>query len=580
MSTSELVLAQSPTLRAPDIEYGQLAPMLIVFGVAVAGVLVEAFLPRRGRYSSHLVLALGGLTAAFVAVVMLAGTRDSTVAGAVAVDGPTLFLQGTILLISIPAILLIAERSVDSGVAAATAEVTAASAAEPEGGTDAFTPQAFAVPGSVAEREATKNAPGHTEVFPLTLFAVGGMLLFPASNDLLTMFVALEVLSLPLYLLCGLARRRRLLSQEAALKYFLLGAFSSAFFLFGVALLYGYAGTVELPRIADALARGTDDKTLALIGTALLSVGLLFKIGAVPFHSWIPDVYQGAPTPITAFMAAATKVAAVGAMLRIFYVALPDLRADWRPVMWGVAILTMVVGAVMAVTQNDVKRMLAYSSVAHAGFILHRSGRGQPGRSVVHDVLPLGLRIQHARRVCRRHAGAGQSGRGDGPVPLGGAGPALAPGRRGLRAVPSGVRRNPLDEWVRQQVRGLPGRHRGRRRSARSRRCRQQRDRGVLLRPGHRPDVLLGAAERRPDDRGAQHVHRRGHRGRSGGDGGARNPAAGGTRSGRPGRGVLPLTRGAAGSSRGASVRCDGCSPSGWRDPCECGGMQTGQDTD
>ncbi|MDV7083592.1 NADH-quinone oxidoreductase subunit NuoN [Rhodococcus opacus] len=370
MSTSELVLAQSSTLRAPDIEYGQLAPMLIVFGVAVAGVLVEAFLPRRGRYSSHLVLALGGLTAAFVAVVMLAGTRDSAVGGAVAVDGPTLFLQGTILLISIPAILLIAERSVDSGVGAATAEVTAASAAEPEGGTDAFTPQAFAVPGSVAEREATKNAPGHTEVFPLTLFAVGGMLLFPASNDLLTMFVALEVLSLPLYLLCGLARRRRLLSQEAALKYFLLGAFSSAFFLFGVALLYGYAGTVELPRIADALARGTDDKTLALIGTALLSVGLLFKIGAVPFHSWIPDVYQGAPTPITAFMAAATKVAAVGAMLRIFYVALPDLRADWRPVMWGVAILTMVVGAVMAVTQNDVKRMLAYSSVAHAGFIL------------------------------------------------------------------------------------------------------------------------------------------------------------------------------------------------------------------
>ncbi|QYB03261.1 NADH-quinone oxidoreductase subunit NuoN [Rhodococcus sp. USK10] len=370
MSTSEFVLAQTATLPAPDIEYGQLSPMLIVFGVAVAGVLVEAFLPRRGRYSSHLVLAIGGLTAAFVAVVLLAGTRDSVIGGAVAVDGPTLFLQGTILLISIPAILIIAERSVDSGVRAATAEVTAVRGAEPEGGTDAFTPQAYAVPGSVAEREATRNAPGHTEVFPLTLFAVGGMLLFPASNDLLTMFVALEVLSLPLYLLCGLARRRRLLSQEAAMKYFLLGAFSSAFFLFGVALLYGYAGTVALPGIGDALARGAEDRTLALIGTALLSVGLLFKIGAVPFHSWIPDVYQGAPTPITAFMAAATKVAAVGAMLRIFYVALPDLRADWRPVMWGVAILTMVVGAVMAVTQTDVKRMLAYSSVAHAGFIL------------------------------------------------------------------------------------------------------------------------------------------------------------------------------------------------------------------
>ncbi|WP_072688027.1 NADH-quinone oxidoreductase subunit NuoN [Rhodococcus marinonascens] len=370
MSPSDHVatFAQAGTLRAPDIEYSQLSPMLIVFGVAVVGVLVEAFLPRRARYASHLVLALGGLAAAFVAVVLLAGTRDSAVMGAVAVDGPTLFLQGTILLISIPAILLIAERSVDSGVAELTADVGAASASE--GGTDAFTPQAFAVPGSIAEKEATNAAPGHTEVFPLTLFAVGGMLLFPASNDLLTMFVALEVLSLPLYLLCGLARRRRLLSQEAAMKYFLLGAFSSAFFLFGVALLYGSTGTVELPRIADALAQGTDDRTLAVIGTALLTVGLLFKIGAVPFHSWIPDVYQGAPTPITAFMASATKVAAVGAMLRIFYVALPDLHSDWRPVLWGVAILTMVVGAVLAVTQTDVKRMLAYSSITHAGFIL------------------------------------------------------------------------------------------------------------------------------------------------------------------------------------------------------------------
>ncbi|AOW91950.1 NADH-quinone oxidoreductase subunit N [Rhodococcus sp. WMMA185] len=385
MSPSDHVatLAQAGTLRAPDIEYGQLSPMLIVFGVAVVGVLVEAFLPRRTRYASHLVLALGGLAAAFVAVVLLAGTRDSAVAGAVAIDGPTLFLQGTILLVSIPAILLIAERSVDSGVVAvtadtdavgatvATASVGAATAANVgEGRTDAFTPQAFAVPGSAAEREATKAAPGHTEVYPLTLFAIGGMLLFPASNDLLTMFVALEVLSLPLYLLCGLARRRRLLSQEAAMKYFLLGAFSSAFFLFGVALLYGSAGTVELPRIADALARGGDDKTLAVIGTALLTVGLLFKIGAVPFHSWIPDVYQGAPTPITAFMAAATKVAAVGAMLRIFYVAVPDLHSDWRPVLWAVAILTMVVGAILAVTQTDVKRMLAYSSITHAGFIL------------------------------------------------------------------------------------------------------------------------------------------------------------------------------------------------------------------
>ena len=237
-------------------------------------------------------------------------------------------------------------------------------------GLDAFTPQASAVPGAVAEQLATKAGVIQTEVFPLTMFAVGGMLLFPAADDLLTMFIALEVLSLPLYLLCGLARRRRLLSQEAALKYFLLGAFSSAFFLYGVAMLYGYAGTLDLRGIADAVAAGSGKTSLALIGTGLLLVGVLFKVGAVPFHSWIPDVYQGAPTPITAFMAAATKIAAFGAMLRIFYVALPGLRDDWRPVLWAIAILTMVVGTVTAVTQTDVKRMLAYSAVAHTGFIL------------------------------------------------------------------------------------------------------------------------------------------------------------------------------------------------------------------
>lgn len=384
MSTAEgrVVLdafAGEAVLPSPAVEYGKLAPMLIVFGVAVAGVLVESVLPRRLRYSSHLVLSLGGLAAAFVAVILLAlapgnltpGT--TAVMGSVAVDGPTLFLQGTILLIAIAAVLLIAERGVDrkspppSGDVDSSSELGGSRAVT---GADAFAPQVSAVPGSVAEQLAAQAGMAQTAVFPLTLFAVGGMLLFPASDDLLTMFVALEVLSLPLYLLCGLARRRRLLSQEAALKYFLLGAFSSAFFLYGVALLYGYAGTVRLPGIAEAIAGDTGSEPVALIGTGLLSVGLLFKIGAVPFHSWIPDVYQGAPTPITAFMAAATKVAAFGAMLRIFYVALPDLRWDWQPVLWGVAILTMVIGAVMAVTQSDVKRMLAYSSITHAGFIL------------------------------------------------------------------------------------------------------------------------------------------------------------------------------------------------------------------
>jgi NADH-quinone oxidoreductase subunit N len=233
-----------------------------------------------------------------------------------------------------------------------------------------FVAQAAAVPGSAEEREGLLAGISHTEVYPLTMFAVGGMLLFPASNDLLTMFIALEVLSLPLYLLCGLARRRRLLSQEAAVKYFLLGAFSSAFFLFGVAMLYGYSGSVNLAAIATAASSNVTSSTLLYAGIGLLGIGLLFKIGAAPFQSWKPDVYQGAPTPVTALMASCTVVAAFGALLRVFYVAFGQLTWDWRPAMWVVAILTMLVGAIIAITQTDVKRLLAYSSIAHGGFVL------------------------------------------------------------------------------------------------------------------------------------------------------------------------------------------------------------------
>ena len=371
-------------LPTPDIEYALISPMLIVLGAAVLGVIVEAFLPRGRRYAAQITLGLAALVAAFVAVVMLArdlhgGNGSSAVMGAVAIDMPALFLQGTILLVAVLGIMLIGERRIklpdqnsvtdQDSVTGQDSDTTGDDSAE-NTGLDAFTPQASAVAGSVAEKLANRAGVVQTEVFPLTMFAVGGMLIFPAANDLLTMFIALEVLSLPLYLLCGLARRRRLLSQESALKYFLLGAFSSAFFLYGAAMLYGYAGTLKLDGIADAVASGAGKPSLALIGTGLLLVGVLFKVGAVPFHSWIPDVYQGAPTPITAFMAAATKIAAFGAMLRLFYVALPGLHADWRPVLWAIAILTMVVGTITAVTQTDVKRMLGYSAVAHTGFIL------------------------------------------------------------------------------------------------------------------------------------------------------------------------------------------------------------------
>jgi NADH-quinone oxidoreductase subunit N len=196
------------------------------------------------------------------------------------------------------------------------------------------------------------------------------MLIFPIANNLLLMFVALEVLSLPLYLMAGMARRRRLLSQEAAVKYFLLGAFASAFFLYGLALLYGYANTVDLPGILNAAQTSTKSDVLLYMGLALLIVGLLFKAGIAPFHSWTPDVYQGSPTAVTAFMASCTKIAAFGAILRVLYVGFSSTKWDWRPIMWAVAIASMVVGAIFGLTQTDIKRILAYSSIAHAGFIL------------------------------------------------------------------------------------------------------------------------------------------------------------------------------------------------------------------
>lgn len=356
-------------MSTPSVEYSLLAPLLIVFGVAVLGLLGEAFLPRRWRYAAQVTLALAGLVAALVTLSVVANRvpaegRDAVV-GAVAVDRPVVLLQCTVLLVAIMAVIFLAERTIPPA-ADAPGAATLVSAGS---GLDAFTPQGSAIPDSITEQQATRAGVMQTEVFPLIMLAVGGMMVFPAANDLLTMFIALEVLSLPLYLLCGLARHRRLLSQEAAMKYFLLGAFSSAFFLYGAALLYGTTGTLSVPGIGATLqAQGVD--TIALAGVALLTVGLLFKVGAVPFHSWIPDVYVGAPTPITGFMAAATKVAAFGALLRVVYVALPSLHDQWRPVLWTVSILTMVVATIAAVNQSDVKRMLAYSSVSHVGFVL------------------------------------------------------------------------------------------------------------------------------------------------------------------------------------------------------------------
>lgn len=344
--------AATADFQMTSINYAAVAPVVVVSVAGLVGVLVEAFVRRQARASVQLVVAVLGLLGAFAAVVTCSlHNRVDTAGGAVVVDGTTLVIQGALLVMALMSVLAMAER-VDSRMP------------------DAFTQSGSASPGSHAESMALRLGATTTEVFPLTMFSLAGMLLFPAAGDLLVMFVALEVLSLPLYVLCGLARRRRLLSQEAALKYFLLGAFSSAFFLFGAALLYGYAGTVRLAGISQAISTSVGVDGLLLPGAFFVLVGLLFKVGAVPFHAWTPDVYQGAPTPVTGFMAACTKMAAFGAILRVLYVGLAADRWSLMPALWAVAILTMVVGAVLTVTQTDMKRLLAYSSIAHAGFIL------------------------------------------------------------------------------------------------------------------------------------------------------------------------------------------------------------------
>ncbi|HEX6916706.1 MAG TPA: NADH-quinone oxidoreductase subunit NuoN [Phycicoccus sp.] len=339
--------------EAVQISYAAVAPMLVVVAGALVGTLVEAFAPRDSRHAIQVWLTSLTLLAAFGA--LLLWSRDATtitLGGSVAIDGVAVFLQGALLLLALIGVLVMAERF--GGV-----------------GSDAFTPMGASTPGSTQEAAATRAGYATSEVFPLTLFAVFGMMIFVSANDLITMFVGLEVLSLPLYVMTGLARRRRLLSQEAALKYFLLGAFSSAFFLFGTALLYGYAGSVDLKEISRAISVNAGDLDGFLLpGVVLTMVGLLFKVGAVPFHSWTPDVYQGAPTPVTGFMAACTKLAAFGAILRLAYVGIAPNRWDWQMAIVVIAILTMIVGAVLSVTQTDVKRLLAYSSIAHAGFIL------------------------------------------------------------------------------------------------------------------------------------------------------------------------------------------------------------------
>lgn len=337
-----------------QLNYGALAPLIILFAAAAIGVLIEGIIKKGLRDEAQMIVSALGLVGALAMTIQ--NWRENEVGvhalGSITTDGPTYFLWALLLVVTLLAMLLISERRLNKG-------------------STNFTPMASSVPGSTTEARAFELKYEHTEVYPLVLFATFGMMLFASANDFITMFVALEIFSLPLYLLSGMARRRRLLSQEAALKYFMLGSMTSAIFLFGSALLYGFSGSLRLSDLAAAVSANTESNpTLLYGGTVLVLVGLLFKIGVVPFHSWTPDVYMGAPTQITAYMAIATKAAAVVAMMRVLFVGLGGIRWDWQPVVAVLAVLTMLVGSVVALSQTDIKRLLAYSSIAHAGFLL------------------------------------------------------------------------------------------------------------------------------------------------------------------------------------------------------------------
>ena len=316
----------------PSIDWAALSPQIALLSGSLVILLVRSLSPvelHRTLYTAA-TFVTGAVTMVCAFVLWFSVHDDgarSVIAGALGVDGFSLFF--TIL---IAATVMIATLLIDG----------------------------------YAERERLM-AP---ELDALVLAAALGGIVMASANDLIVLFLGLETLSIGLYVMTAMHARRRE-SQEAAMKYFVLGAFSSAFFLYGIALMYGATGSTNLVAISQFLRDvALTENGLLLAGFALLLVGLGFKVAAVPFHMWVPDIYQGSPTPITGFMASAAKAAGFAAFLRVFFVTLGTYRLDWAPLVWAMAVLTLVVGSVLAIVQDDVKRLLAYSSVAHAGYIL------------------------------------------------------------------------------------------------------------------------------------------------------------------------------------------------------------------
>jgi NADH-quinone oxidoreductase subunit N len=308
-----------------DTSIAALVPAICVTLAALAAMVMEAFRGEGERLPIGL-LGIIGLLAALVACGVL-WDADAISFGLVRADKFGLFASATIIVVAILTI--------------------------------ALSPQAI-------DREHLPAG----EYYAIMLFSVVGMILMAMAVDLLTMFLALEILSIGVYVLTAL-RRDKPASSEGAFKYFLLGAFSSAFFLYGVALVYLLTRSTRLDRVGVYMAaEGLNPSPVMLIALALLLVGFAFKISAVPFHMWTPDAYEGAPTIVTGFMSTAVKAAAFAAFVRVFLSALEPLRADWAPVIWFIAMLTMILGTVVGVAQSNLKRMLAYSSIAHGGYLL------------------------------------------------------------------------------------------------------------------------------------------------------------------------------------------------------------------
>ena len=332
-------------IETPSVDWKALAPILILIGGAFL-ILGWAAMTRKGSKSSLFAFATVGTAAAAMlsAVPLWREVTDpqkgpyTAIKGAIVVDGFSVFFTMLVC-----AAVLLAALLADGYL----------------------------------RREGLDAA----ELYVLVLLSASGGLIMASANDLIVMFLGLEILSIAAYVLAAM-HLRRAQSQEAGMKYFVLGAFSSAFFLYGVALVYGSTGSTNLTRIASfgrpivtgELGVTTLDaaapSALLLAGFGLLLVGFGFKIAAVPFHTWTPDVYEGSPTPVVAFMASAVKAAAFAGLLRVFVTAFEGYQQDWRPYVYALAVATMLVGAILAVVQTDVKRMLAYSSISHAGFIL------------------------------------------------------------------------------------------------------------------------------------------------------------------------------------------------------------------